>query len=398
MPKAAHTTLNTAMQHIIFIPGFYGTRLVQAVDRKIVWLSAWQALFGSKTAARTGFEVAGARELVPGTVLDRVPVVPGIYAEDVYAAFLSELRARSVSHRSQSHIHLFAYDWREDYFAAVQQLASLVSDLKNTDAESISIIAHSLGGLITSYYLRYGRQEPEEAVETWEGARQIDKVVLATVPFKGSMTALRNMKHGATFGLNTTLIKAQAFATFPSVYEMLPTYAPVLLDGGLKPLPHTLYESDLWKRYGWGFLDTATPVSEQTLQKRFALVTAALHRGRKLYERLHTPLEQSPQLSTQMLHVFATSHATIARTVLIDAEPAPTLLFHRDEFAKHLPQQPYRALFEDGDETVSVQSAQLPSAFAHALAAVTERHSRAAHSQIFNDRTIRDSIFAFLDA
>lgn len=383
------------MQHLIFIPGFYGTRLVQTGDRRVVWLSAWQALFGSKTAARTGFGVAGERPLVPGTVLDCIPVIPGIYAKDVYAAFLGKLRARLGTRGSSSHIHLFAYDWREDYFTAVKQLARLVSELKHRSATSIAIIAHSLGGLITSYYLRYGSQAPEEAVETWEGASHIDKVVLATVPFKGSMTAFHNMKHGARFGLNTTLIKAQAFATFPSVYEMMPTYAPVLLDGGLKPLPHTLYESEMWERYGWGFLDTAT--SEHTRQKRSALVTAALHTGKQLYERLHAPLGYAPPLSTQMLYVFARSHPTLSRAVLLDAEAAPTLLFHKDEFAKHLPQQPYRTLFEDGDETVSVQSAQLPSAFTHTLATVTELDSRAAHSQVLNDRAIRNSILAFLE-
>ena len=401
------------MQHLIFIPGFYGTRLVQTGDRKIIWLSAWQALFGSKTAARTGLGVAGERDLVPGTVLDCIPVIPGIYAKDVYAVFLGKLRVQLGTY---PRIHLFTYDWREDYFTAVKQLARLVSELKHRGATSIAIIAHSMGGLITGYYLRYGSQAPEEAVETWEGASHVDKVVLATVPFKGSMTAFHNMKHGARFGLNTTLIKAPAFATFPSVYEMMPTYAPVLLDGGLNPLPHTLYESELWERYGWGFLNTATRVSghyrgnppwlpssdtatsEHIRQKRLTLVTDALRRGTHLYERLHAPLGHSPPLTTQMLYVFARSHPTLARAILLDAEPAPTLLFHRDEFAKHLPQQPYRALFEDGDETVSVQSAQLPSAFTHALATVAELDSRATHSQVLNDRVIRDSIFAFLDA
>ncbi len=380
------------MQHLIFIPGFYGTRLVQTGDRKIVWLSAWQALFGSKTAARTGFGVAGERALVPGTVLDCIPVIPGIYARDVYAAFLGKLRARL---GTRPRIHLFAYDWRDDYFAAVKQLARLVSELKHRGATSIAIIAHSMGGLITSYYLRYGSQAPEEAAETWEGASHIDKVVLATVPFKGSMTAFHNMKHGARFVLNTTLIKAQAFATFPSVYEMMPTYAPALLDSELNPLPYTLYESELWERYGWGFLNPVT--SEHDRQKRLALVTAALHTGKHLYERLHAPLRHAPQLATQMLYVFARSHPTLARAVLLDAEPAPTLLFHRDEFSKYLPQQPYRALFEDGDETVSVQSAQLPSAFTHALAAATTLDSRAEHSQVLNDRAIRNSIFVFLE-
>ena len=115
------------MQHLIFIPGFYGTRLVQTGDRKIVWLSAWQALFGSKTAAHTGLGVAGERALVPGTVLDCIPVIPGIYSKDVYAAFLGKLQARLGTRGSFSRIHLFAYDWREDYLVAVEQLARLVS-------------------------------------------------------------------------------------------------------------------------------------------------------------------------------------------------------------------------------------------------------------------------------
>ena len=385
------------MQHIIFIPGFYGTRLVQKSDRTIVWISAWQAVLGSKTAARTGFEVPGERELVPSTVLDGVPVIPGIYAADVYGAFLRQLQRKLVTHGLQTQLHLFAYDWRESYFAAVKKLASLITALKNEGAESISIVAHSMGGLITSYYLRYGCQEPEVAVENWEGAKEVDKVVLATVPFKGSMTALHNMKHGAKFGLNTTLIKAHAFATFISVYEMMPAYAPVLLDSSLSPLPHTLFKSELWQRYGWGFLDTSTPVSKQARLKRQTLVTEALLRGQKLYERLHAPLEQSPQLKTELLYTFATSHATIARSVLVDEDASPTLLFHREEFTKYLAGYPYRTLFDDGDETVTAESAQLPTAFKKALANVTEQQSQAVHSQIFNDKDIRKHIFAFLN-
>ena len=383
------------MQHVIFIPGFYGTRLVQAADRSIVWLSARQALFGSKTAARTGFEVPGAMELDSSTVLDRIPILPGIYSVDVCGGFLHELRDSLSTPGSQ--LHLFAYDWRDDYLVAAKNLARLVTTLKNKDATSISIIAHSMGGLIASYYLRYGHQEPEEAVETWEGATHIEKVVLATVPFRGSMTALRNMKHGARFGLNTTLIKAYAFATFPSAYEMMPTYAPVLLDGELKPLSHTLFESDLWQHYGWGFLDNATAASEQTKQRRLAFVTEALHKGSRLYERMHSPLENAPRLRTQMLHTFATSHATIARAALIDAGATPTLIFRRDEFTKHFPTRRYGTLFEDGDETVSVSSAQLPSAFKHALAGVAEYQSQAVHSQIFNDRKMRSHILDFLN-
>ena len=145
-----------------------------------------------------------------------------------------------------------------------------------------------------------------------------------------------------------------------------------------------------------GFLESDNVGTHQT--KEMDTGNSGVTHGKHLYERLHAPLRHSPLLSTQMLYIFARSHSTLARAVLLDAEPVPTVLFNRDEFAKHLPQQPYRALFEDGDETISVQSAQLPSAFMHALATVTELDSRATHSQVLNDRTIRDSIFAFLGA
>ena len=230
------------MQHIIFISGFYGTRLVQASNKRVIWISAWQATLGKQTAARTGFGIPGELALIPTTVLTEVPIIPHIYGIDVYRAFLKELRSQLIGHTPHAQLHLFAYDWRNDYLLAVKQLAKFVAKLRHDGATSISIIAHSMGGLITSYYLRYGDQEPHNAIENWTGAQHIDRVVLATVPFKGSMTALRNMKHGAKFGLNSTLIKAPAFATFASVYEMMPTYEPILLDGDLTPLPYSLYE------------------------------------------------------------------------------------------------------------------------------------------------------------
>jgi pimeloyl-ACP methyl ester carboxylesterase len=383
--------------HVIFIPGFYGTRLVHATDNTIVWISAGQALFGSKTAARTGFAVPEAQELVPSTVLDRIPTLPGIDATavDVYGDFIDTLRATLGPH---AHVHLFAYDWRDSYFEAVKQLAVLVTTLKSQGNPSISLIAHSMGGLITSYYLRYGAQEPEEAVETWQGAEHIDKVVMATVPFKGSMTAFRNMKHGAKFGLNTSLIKAHAFASFRAGYEMLPIYTPVLLDHELQPLPHTLFETALWQKHGWGFLNTDASVSQEVIDQRGDFVQDALKRGKVLAERLHAPVHKKPQQQPHMLYAFATSHKTIVRAVLLgdSTESADALIFRKDPFIQQFPDQSHSLLFADGDQTVSTESAQLPSAFRHVFENLAEHTSQTAHSQIYNDKAVREKVFTFL--
>ncbi len=381
------------MAHLIFLPGFYGTRLVDKATGKIVWISAGQAIFGSRTAARSDFGVSGALDLVPGSVLDRLPVIPGLYALDVYRHFLDELHALL---GPQTQCHLLGYDWRADYIEAVKKLAGLVRTLKAQDAAPILLVAHSLGGIVASYYLRYGEQEPETARESWQGAGHLDAVVLATVPFQGSMTAFRNMKHGVKFGLNTSLINPRAFSTFTTGYTMLPTYRPVLLDHRLRALSHTLFEPELWRRYAWGLLGPTEAVSAALAEKRWTSVSQSLFRGRLLYDRLHQPLERRPERPTPVLYAWAGSHPTLSRAVVLE-RPAAEVIFERREFAARLPGQPYRALCDDGDRTVTTESARPPPAFRQALR-VEECQSQAVHSQIFNDRRVRDRIRTFLRA
>ena len=232
-----------------------------------------------------------------------------------------------------------------------------------------------------------------------QGVQSLDAVVMATAPFQGSMTAFRNMKHGAKFGLNTSLISPHAFSTFTTGYTMLPAYRPVLLDHRLRPLPHTFFEPELWQRYAWGLLSTAGTVSADILEKRLVFVTQSLRRGKLLYDRLHQPLSRPPERRLRLLYAFARSHATLSRAVLLepDAHTPARVIFERREFETYLPGQRYGALCSDGDQTLTTESAQLPPAFKRALR-VEEHASQAIHSQIFNDRQIRSKIRAFLRA
>ena len=206
------------------------------------------------------------------------------------------------------------------------------------------------------------------------------------------------MKHGAKFGLNTSLIQAHAFASFSVGYEMLPIYTPVLLDHELQPLAHTLFETALWQQYGWGFLNNSTRVSKEAMDKRVDFVRNALKRGKVLAERIHAPLHKKPRQHPPMLYAFATSHKTIVRAVLLGdtTASADALIFRKDPFVKHFPDQSHSLLFTDGDQTVSTESAQLPSAFRQAFENLAEHTSQVVHSQIYNDKEIREKVFTFL--
>ena len=205
---------------IILVPGYYGTRLVRENDGHIIWISASEALFGRQplTLPLPGLELTNTTELRPDGILDTVRVIPLMYSVDVYGSLLDELRS---SYNYRADVIPFTYDWRGDLMEAVQSLDTLIRQLQTEGKHDIAIVAHSLGGLIVSYYLRYGTQEVESAVETWEGSQRVSAVVMAGVPFLGVMNSFRNMNFGVSVKLNTSMLTSEAYASFPSSYYTL---------------------------------------------------------------------------------------------------------------------------------------------------------------------------------
>ncbi len=385
------------MDYVIFLPGFYGSELVLPKSKRLLWISAREAVVGSRTLARTGLGVPGAVTLATGHVLERVPIVSNLLGIDVYGKFLTELRNHLARAPSRVELLLFPYDWRQDYSAAVSDFADLIQTIKEKDAHRITVIAHSMGGLILSYYLRYGRQEPETAVENWEGAESINAVVLASVPYQGSLTALYNMMHGAKFGLNTALVNADAFCTFPSVYQLLPSYSPVLLNDQLEPMSQELTDPTFWQNRHWGFLRKKTNRSKELLEFRLRFVTEMLGKASALIARLHALVRAPASAHPRLMHIYCRSHPTIARTVLIGDGDSSELVFDKASFRSRFPTNAYGQLISDGDQTVTVASAQLPEPYRSQCSLSTVFESKAIHSEVFNDLSVRAQIFDFLE-
>ena len=378
-------------KHIIFVPGFYGTQLVRKSDQKVYWVNATEILFGSKTAANTGFEVPGAVELVPGEVIESISVIPLIYSRNFYGNIVDNLQD-NFSNKFQ--IHLLAYDWRNDYFKAVGMLDKKVKELQNSGATSIAIVAHSLGGLIVSYYLRYGNQFPERAVENWAGAKQIDTAVIAGAPYKGSFLGFRNLKHGHKFGPNTDLVKADALASFAAIYELLPIYSTIFLDRNLKSIPMYLHNEKNWTKYKWGFLKNKNKASNATMKTRTRFVKKSLARARALYKKLNKPLTNKPKLRSKLLYIFASSHPTRSRAVFL--KDRGKLVFDRNEFEKHFPKEQFSALYSDGDSTVTTKSARIPAAYRSVFREFVEYETNTLHTKMFGDEKVIAKINAFL--
>ena len=124
----------------------------------------------------------------------------------------------------------FPYDWRRDNRAAARQLKRLIDTQlhlwrREHHEAKVIFITHSMGGLVARYYL--------EVLDGWEDCRALFTI---GTPHRGSLDALNSLVNGKKIGLAnvTDLVR-----TFTSVYQLLPIYPTVTVDGVLYRVAET---------------------------------------------------------------------------------------------------------------------------------------------------------------
>lgn len=366
---------------IIFVPGFKGSALAHANGGGRVWLTASEAFWGKDTLAANGpaLGIPAALDLKTDGLLRTIPVIPGLYDLDVYDSWMRQLRETFPGVRLLE----FSYDWRADPMEAVRGLHRTVSALR-AEGIAITILGHSFGGLIASYYLRYGAQEPEQARETWEGAQSVRKVVLAGVPFRGAINKFRDMQQGEIVGMNDTLLDATAHSSFASSYYLLPAPTEAgLVSDTLEPFPGLLYAAGNWEQYRWGLFRPYEALSLRDREARRAFLAGSLERAATFSRLLFAPLSRPPSPAPQVINVVGHGRSTPARAIW--REDRRELIFNHDD----------QRLFEDGDGVVTLRSATLPPAYREALrpASLLTLHE---HGEIWSDPQLRDALIPFL--
>src|SRR5690606_6039952 len=122
-------------------------------------------------------------------------------------------------------VHCLTYDWRRDLADAVDALAAA---LEGCAARHISVVGHSMGGLVASAVLR---TRPGERVE---------RVITLGTPHRGSFAPVQAVRGvyplvrrlAQIDPLHTPeLLAREVFSSFHSLYQMLPRDAkPDLID------------------------------------------------------------------------------------------------------------------------------------------------------------------------
>jgi pimeloyl-ACP methyl ester carboxylesterase len=296
---------------VIVIPGILGTELINPKTGETVWPSAFRT---SQEGLPISVNLEANRDdLVPGKILETVRLarlVPEIY---VYRDLLDALR-RFAGYRDgnwdnpgadgdRDTFYVFPYDWRRDNVAnareLVQRMQRLKERLQRPDLK-FNIVAHSMGGLIARYAAMYGDADlpPDDVAirPTWQGAAHISKIVMIGTPNEGSSDAFATLVEGysITEGLRrrvpllNKLTAADAVRT-PSVFQLMPhREAAKFLDENLQPIEVDLYDAAVWKRYGWGAINSAEFRGQYNgnVEDLDAYLAAMLKRARRFHESL----------------------------------------------------------------------------------------------------------------
>lgn len=350
---------------VILIPGILGSKLIESGTGRVVWGEfAGNYANPTKPEGARLFSIpmkmgAPLKELRDSVVsigtLDRVrvkllglPLNINAYFQILDALGIGGYRDESgvLGQIDYGKEHFtcfqFDYDWRLDNVENARRLHQFILrkrayvqseyakrfGVENYDVK-FDIVAHSMGGLIARYYLRYGDADlPEDGgtpTVTWAGTRYVDKVVLVAPPNAGSAEALLQLVRGRKIGPLLPKYEPAVLGTLPSLYELLPRdrHHP-LVDAANPRRPISgLYDPDLWIRFGWGL---ASRNQDKVLQMLLPNVSGAKERRAIALDHLRKCLSRAEQFEAA-LDVPADPPPNISISLIAgDATPTPRVI------------------------------------------------------------------------
>jgi len=216
MPKGASRRL------VVFVPGMMGSELWRGSER----------IFPNIKTLFTHPEVLKyPQPLEPRKILDEVVIVPNMIKLDQYNR-LGDYLVEELGYQRGVNFFEFPYDWRQDVRQSARQLGALIESLPR--AQPLVIIAHSLGTMVSRYY-----------IERLGGKNRVERVILMGGPHKGAvkaLTSLINAPELLPFGIMGERLR-QVSMSFPASYQILPTY-PLAVDASGKQM--NFLEDESW--------------------------------------------------------------------------------------------------------------------------------------------------------
>jgi hypothetical protein len=325
---------------VILIPGVVGSRLIDSQSGQVVW-GAFAGGYadperpeGARLAAlpmRKGVSLRELRDgVVPDGALDRLRVVLfGLPIE--MSAYYHILRTLGIGGYRDELLGMsgaidyggdhftcfqFDYDWRRDNVEGAKRLHEFILEkrayvqkelekrfgIANYDVK-FNIVAHSMGGLIARYYLRYGPTDlPDDGSlppVTWAGARYVERAVLVGPPNAGSVKSLIQLVHGRKLGPFLPKYEPAILGTMPAIYQLLPRgrHGAIVDDADPQVRIDHILSPEFWEEMEWGL---AAPDQDRVLQWLLPNTENPKDRRRIALDHQRKCLERARQFTTAL--------------------------------------------------------------------------------------------------
>lgn len=208
---------------VVIVPGLMGSELWAGNEK--IWPNPRYLLTRPEMAA-----LKDDCPLEPRRLVSEVVVVPGVVSLAQYNR-LTEHLEEALGYERGKNLLEFPYDWRRDNRFSASRLGQVIEAWQARSPEArgpITLIAHSLGCLVSRYY-----------VECLGGASKVKRIMFLGGPHYGVPKAIATLLFGPDllpFGFMGERLR-NVLSGFPSAYQILPTYSCVVNGAGQRVNP-----------------------------------------------------------------------------------------------------------------------------------------------------------------
>lgn len=363
---------------VIVIPGLLGSRIWDAQTQEEAWPgSLFHLLFDDFDSLRLQIDAETLEPIPDG---DEVRGITDTAAgRDFYGRILEVLEDAGRYERTEpgspvsgdaKRYYVFDYDWRQDNVITVGKLDRFIEQIRTDHGDpdlKVDIIAHSMGGLVTRYFIRYGAldvlNDNDFPVSNY-GADRVRRAILLGTPNLGSVKSLQTLIDGFRLPLNR--VPVEVVTTFPGGLQLLPHPLNdwlITIDGETLDRDH--FEAEFWQRFEFALFEPAVierivssfedrsegEAYVEVLQRFFA---KHLERARRFVWSLTVPV---PDPRVHYIVFGGDCHLTPARLLVEEVDGVSKMRLWPKEIRNRQPEVDYKnKMLEPGDGVVTKAS------------------------------------------